>query len=440
MADYFPLISRAVEGLNPNTREVREQLYARAREALTRQLTSLDPPIPDADLWRERNALEETIRRVEAAQLQAPPPPPPAPLPELPQMTRPEVIKPAPASAPLAEPPPGAALRPPPAGVVGNRPVIPRGPEEGLAAAPPRPRPVPARADAGDDYDLPPQPVIVDPTETPTETPQEGPKRPKVSSERTRAFGGRRLTAVLIALPAMLVLGASAYVLRDDPSIFERRTPAQPVAEAGNGQRKSEGRLDGNAPATPATGPKPAPPPVTVPALPVAARAVFFEETATDPRGVQSDGQVLWNLETLANGDVAVRGAVSVPNARMNLDISFKRNRDKAIPATHLVEIVFKPEGGRDGVTEIGPIEAREQETQPGYQLRGAMVPVGTNLFLVGLSSGGETPDKNLESIRDQRYFAFQFRMTNSRVGAVLIEKGTTGDRIFRQAVEAWSR
>ena len=69
MADYFPLISRAVEGLNPNTREVREQLYARAREALTRQLTSLDPPIPDADLWRERNALEETIRRVEAAQL-----------------------------------------------------------------------------------------------------------------------------------------------------------------------------------------------------------------------------------------------------------------------------------------------------------------------------------------------------------------------------------
>ena len=66
MADYFPLVSRAVASLDPNTRERREAIYARAREALDRQLLSLDPPIAVADLARERLALSDTIAKVEA--------------------------------------------------------------------------------------------------------------------------------------------------------------------------------------------------------------------------------------------------------------------------------------------------------------------------------------------------------------------------------------
>ncbi|HRK25557.1 MAG TPA: hypothetical protein PLQ11_11445, partial [Beijerinckiaceae bacterium] len=67
MADYLPLIQRAVAALDPNTRERREAIYARAREALNRQLLSLDPPIATVDLQRERNALDDTIRIVETA-------------------------------------------------------------------------------------------------------------------------------------------------------------------------------------------------------------------------------------------------------------------------------------------------------------------------------------------------------------------------------------
>ena len=66
MADYHPLITRAVEGLGNNTADARRTLYERARAALVAQLRGLDPPLSEAEITRERLALEDAIRKVEA--------------------------------------------------------------------------------------------------------------------------------------------------------------------------------------------------------------------------------------------------------------------------------------------------------------------------------------------------------------------------------------
>src|SRR5436190_10482584 len=66
MADYYPLIARAVSGLEKSTGEARRTIYDRARNALLAQLSSVDPPLSDSDITRERLALEEAIRKVEA--------------------------------------------------------------------------------------------------------------------------------------------------------------------------------------------------------------------------------------------------------------------------------------------------------------------------------------------------------------------------------------
>src|SRR5208283_1438593 len=101
MADYHPLIARAVEGLGTSSGEARRSLYERARAALVSQLRGIDPPLSEADITRERLALEDAIRKVEAETVRksrteprpapglrpaprppaqpAPPPPPPAP-------------------------------------------------------------------------------------------------------------------------------------------------------------------------------------------------------------------------------------------------------------------------------------------------------------------------------------------------------------------------
>jgi hypothetical protein len=66
MTDYYPLIGRAVAGLEKNTGDQRRALYERARTALVAQLRGLDPPLTESEITRERLALEEAIRKVEA--------------------------------------------------------------------------------------------------------------------------------------------------------------------------------------------------------------------------------------------------------------------------------------------------------------------------------------------------------------------------------------
>ncbi|TAI65320.1 hypothetical protein CWO89_14160, partial [Bradyrhizobium sp. Leo170] len=67
MADYYPLIARAIAGLDPNAPgESRRALYERARAALIQQLRGVQPPLSESEITRERLALEEAVRKVES--------------------------------------------------------------------------------------------------------------------------------------------------------------------------------------------------------------------------------------------------------------------------------------------------------------------------------------------------------------------------------------
>src|ERR1700689_4406994 len=67
MADYYPLIARAIAGLDPSAPgESRRALYERARAALIAQLRSVEPPLSESEITRERLSLEEAVRKVES--------------------------------------------------------------------------------------------------------------------------------------------------------------------------------------------------------------------------------------------------------------------------------------------------------------------------------------------------------------------------------------
>src|SRR6478752_355866 len=54
MADYYPLIARAIAALDPNAPgESRRALYERARTALIAQLRSVQPPLSESEIARE---------------------------------------------------------------------------------------------------------------------------------------------------------------------------------------------------------------------------------------------------------------------------------------------------------------------------------------------------------------------------------------------------
>ena len=64
--DYHRLITRAVGALDRNTAEARRALYERARSALLAELRSREPAFLATDITKQRLALENAIREVEA--------------------------------------------------------------------------------------------------------------------------------------------------------------------------------------------------------------------------------------------------------------------------------------------------------------------------------------------------------------------------------------
>ena len=157
MADYHPLIARAVEGLENSTGEARRALYERARAALVSQLRSIEPALSEADITRERLALEDAIRKVEAESVRKTRSERPAPPRAAPPRTP---FQPAAPSAPRRDrpgPTPNAIPNAMPTGTPGAMPAASR-PELGSPASP-RSEPPPPRMQtevAADDALRPP--------------------------------------------------------------------------------------------------------------------------------------------------------------------------------------------------------------------------------------------------------------------------------------------
>ena len=171
MADYHPLITRAVEGLGTSTAEARRTLYERARTALVSQLRGVNPPLSEAEITRERLALEDAIRKVEAESVRKArtEPRPPTPAPRSPSF-------PGRSSAP-APPPVPSAWR--------DRP---SGPSTGMPAPPPSSRPDNKLSEAAR-YEPPP-------LRKPSEPAPSEPEHSEVqTSARSRLLGARAAPA-----------------------------------------------------------------------------------------------------------------------------------------------------------------------------------------------------------------------------------------------------
>jgi hypothetical protein len=71
MADYYTIIAKAVEALDPNTGEARRRLYERARGALGGATQSAELSLAKSDILSAQMSLEEAIARVETEALRA---------------------------------------------------------------------------------------------------------------------------------------------------------------------------------------------------------------------------------------------------------------------------------------------------------------------------------------------------------------------------------
>jgi hypothetical protein len=386
MADYYPLLNKAVQGLDPSSAEARQGIYERARSALTRQLASLDPPVAQAVLDRELGALEEVIRRIESESR--------ASLPDVATVRDSEVARTERVAPPV--PASSSAVRPQAPRRSGTRK---RNPLIGLAVA------------AG---------VVVvaaigtlaflkrnDPPVTAgrSDPPSSSPASPVVSTPKTseRVTSGRA----------------------DTPASSVPTTPA-PLTTA---------------PVSPA----PAQPAVQ-PAIAIANRmALVLEAVDKSQNVVVRQGTVVWRTEMVSGGQgqalqQAIKAIVDVPEARLRAEITIQRNLDTAFPASHTIQTQFSSLPG----SEVGPIqslslmELRQSENQQGYAVAGQGIAVMENVFLVALTQVEPAASRNVDMLKSRPLLYVEFVATNGRRGGMVIEKGVSGQQAFDEAFRSW--
>jgi hypothetical protein len=221
---------------------------------------------------------------------------------------------------------------------------------------------------------------------------------------------------------------------RDVPSVATRPKITDRI-EPGSQQQ---------APAAPASVPGS---PGTAPAAAVAQKVVLYEEDPADPNGKRFVGSAIWRTETVTPGpglppELAVRADVEVPERKLAMTWSLRRNTDKGLPATHTIEIMFKlpadfPAGGISGVPGI---LMKQAEQTRGVALAGHAVKVTPGFYLVGLSNGDAEKERNLQLLKERAWFDIPVVYNNNRRAILAMEKGTPGERAFADAFKAWKQ
>jgi hypothetical protein len=177
----------------------------------------------------------------------------------------------------------------------------------------------------------------------------------------------------------------------------------------------------------------------------VAQKVVLYEEDPVDPNGKRFVGSAIWRTEMVSPGpgqpqELAIRADIEVPERKLAMTWSLRRNTDKGLPASHTVEIVFKtaadfPSGG---ISNVPGILMKQAEQTRGVPLAGLAVKVTNGFFLIGLSNVDADKDRNLSLLRERGWFDIPVVYNNNRRAILAIEKGTPGERAFAEAFKIW--
>ncbi|HZR76008.1 MAG TPA: hypothetical protein VFB05_24180 [Bradyrhizobium sp.] len=174
--------------------------------------------------------------------------------------------------------------------------------------------------------------------------------------------------------------------------------------------------------------------------------AVLYEEDPTDARGRRFDGSVIWSTETIKTphqpDELAARADIEIPSRGLRMKMSIKRNLDPALPASHVVELMISASGDFDagGIANIPGMLMKANEQAAGTPFAGLAVRVTDGFFLVGLSNVPADRARNLKLLLERSWFDIPTVYANQKRAILAIEKGETGDQVFKTVLTAWGQ
>jgi len=440
MAEYYPLLAKAVAGLPNSTLETRRAIYERARKALLGQLRALQPPVLEADVEKESQALDVAIARLEAEFSVAEQ----APV-EAPGITaasgEPLAAKSNPVSPPPINPQPPA----PPVTGGGAQPNVVR---PRVDNAVPLPNQIQAEKKNG----------ATEPEAQSAAVPASGLSTVKIRPEPNRPMAPQapgpkqnpKGLWIVLAVIGFIVAGVAvaAWKLRDKPEDLAKLKAAQTqqqqaetngkiVERAGDADQSKDAKAAASIAAAQAAD--------TATNVPVTYRAAMLVQAPEEQSKVKTYfGTVIWRLDNVSNGPgeplgTAIHANVDIPEDKLQASVTIQKNLDASLPASHTMTIVFtiQPSSPTGGIKQIGVPQMRKEDSATGESLAGLPVPIIENSFLIGLAQGNATAT-NLELLKSRQWVDIPILLANGKIAKLTFEKGVAGQRATDDAIASW--
>ncbi|MGO4436642.1 hypothetical protein [Rhizobium sp. RAF56] len=171
----------------------------------------------------------------------------------------------------------------------------------------------------------------------------------------------------------------------------------------------------------------------------------LYEERLGQTSPTAIEGTVTWSVqeEKGENGlpQPTVQGNISVPERGLTAIITFKRNTDASLPASHLVELVFSVPPNFEGgaIDSVQRIAMKATEQDRGDALIAVPAKITDDFHMVALNDFPDARKTNLDLLKTRGWIDIPITYRNGRRALLTLSKGTTGTDAFNKVIGQWA-
>ena len=189
----------------------------------------------------------------------------------------------------------------------------------------------------------------------------------------------------------------------------------------------------------------PAAPGTNATAVAAGQKAFLYEERLGQASPTAIPGSVEWTAlhDTGEDGrpNPAIQGKLNVPDRGLTALITFKRNTDNSLPASHLIEVVFSvpPDFEGGAVDNVQRIAMKRTEQDRGDPLVAVAAKVTDDTYLIALNDFQDVVASNIELMRTRNWIDIPITYRNGRRALLTLDKGTDGAALFESVIKEWA-
>jgi hypothetical protein len=195
--------------------------------------------------------------------------------------------------------------------------------------------------------------------------------------------------------------------------------------------------------------------PLLFPAVPAVAdpsgtnrrgQAVVINEDPSNAMGKRNPGTVSWRVDRTRTAgqpdELVIHADIEIPDMGMTAMLDIRRNTDRSLPASHVMEMTFAlPRDVAGGKVISAPgVMMKFTERARGTPLSALTVKVTEGSFLAGLSNVDVDRARNVQLLKERAWFDIPMVYANQHRGILAVEKGFHGEDVFNEAMTAWER